>query len=344
MIEFICDGSRKGMKIGAGIVKVAGEKVSGFHFYQKINEKTPVPCHEAYAIYKCLELIERGEVKKSVIYNDEMTLVAALNRQVRLSISQSERTGMIFSKLHDLRAKGYNITIKHINHLKEMKHHSEAHKLSRKYIKKITHKISIEEFLTKNNISFVLPSEPIAELGKTTERKKKVKETPTPVPSFSRAMNSTRKQNYLGCTFLSSNEVFKANKTILKDKYPKEDLVLNKLLVSLEEFKSMDQFVFQRMKKNVWGVFSKEQRLIFASTDNFFELSISFFRQLQESRIRNVKINGHYFSCLKGCYKGMFGLAVTEHDRIKAEASYNILVELLKNFQIETFIDFYFAS
>ena len=82
MITYICDGSSKKRNIGVGIVRRSGDSVKTYE-YKGIAKDRWLNIHEQVAINQTLNIIERFNDRKVVIFNDDMGLVERI-RQKRL--------------------------------------------------------------------------------------------------------------------------------------------------------------------------------------------------------------------------------------------------------------------
>lgn len=324
IVEYVCDGSHKGNMFGAGVVKVFGKSFQTFHFNQNLKEKNVFVCHEIFSIYKTLELIEEHKTKNAIIYNDDSGLLNSFKKG-----KSSNRFRLLTKKLNALYALGYNIEIKHVNNLKNKDYYKTSHKLSREYMKLSSFEADFNFFTKKakksnNKVVSIQPKEN----GK------------------SKPVNSTKQLTFLHYNFYSSEEVFKSNKTMLKELYPKNTIqeFENKLLVSESELSQMDDFVIQRINNRYWGVFSKNEQLLFVSSSNILDVSVFFFSSLKKVNKNKIAVNGHFISCLKGSFNGLDGSHVTEAERSDGLNKCRKLFSLMENFSISTFKDFYFAN
>lgn len=360
MNMYICDGSHKGNMLGAGVVKVSNKKVNTFHFHYDLSIENDFNCHEIFAIHKSLELIQLYNDKEAVVYNDDKSLIEVLQKAQKKTSKEKYlvRCSLLLKKLDELKSKGFHVQIKHIKHLSNKEYHSMSHSLSREYIKygeselstptislpepkkskqkEVKKTISIPEFLAQKgmDVSTIIKKKS-APVSVFKEKKTEM--------VCSKATNSKKKQSFLDYTFFSFDEVFKTNKTKLKEIYPATSFESNTLLVSMDELKEINEFVFQRLSNRYWAVFSKDETLLYASNDNFFNVSIAFLTFLQKVDMNYFSLNNHYFSCLKGSYLGLKGMSVTDAERLAGETSFQQLNTLLQSFQISMFDDFYFA-
>lgn len=370
MAEYICDGSYRNDIVGAGIVKVTNETVNNFHFHTNLKEEKQekIIAHpEIYAIYKTLELVQLYNDKQVIIYNDDKGLINVLEAKAENNSKKKAWCSILFRKINQLRERDFDIQIKYINQLKEKHYHHLAHRLSRKYLQignspqqeKSTGTMTILEFLASRNIVPTFHQErekdqkqqackesklienKTKETSKTIE-KKVLEEKEERHILCNKMICGKRRQYFLSYTFLSFEEVFTKNKRQLKSKYQMEEIEKNQLLISREELQNTNQFVFQTIGGKHWGIFTKEEKLLYVTKQNLIHTSLSLLNMLKEMGCEKISLNDHYFNCLRGSFTGMKGKDITDKERNQMEEQFQILVSLMKQFDITTFYDFYF--
>lgn len=132
MVEYVVDGSAKGLDQGIGIVRIEGHKQQCMSFHNKIGNRM-IGKHEENAIVKTLEVIAENNDKDVVIYNDSRTVVSRLKGgQIKKKQVELKKIKNIVDSLEN---KGYSIKFAHMDRAGKRRECKKAHELSRNYIK-----------------------------------------------------------------------------------------------------------------------------------------------------------------------------------------------------------------
>lgn len=141
MIHYYCDGSYKKNIVACGIVRTINEKKTN-HFRYTMHPYWFNKLEE-FAIYQTLLLIEKKEDYDVTIWNDSSSVIKKINERSHDEF-WAKRLENINIKLHQLRKKGYRITIA-VKHEKESPHIKYAHRISRMYLDDTSIKRKIKE-------------------------------------------------------------------------------------------------------------------------------------------------------------------------------------------------------
>lgn len=132
MIEYICDGSRRGKRIGAGIIRVYKGQEEYFSIY---TDALPMDyCHEVYAMLKVIEIAKKKGDTSIRIGNDYSQLLGYLlqkEKKQNWGFGLKERAKPLEKEIDSCKKEGRKIEFYRIRKGKGKGRHLKSHMLSR---------------------------------------------------------------------------------------------------------------------------------------------------------------------------------------------------------------------